>query len=39
VEVRYPGDTPEPEEQETLEAIKIVERVKETIIATINNAK
>ncbi len=39
VEERYPGDMPEPEEQETLEAIKIVEKVRGTIIAAINTAE
>jgi HEPN domain-containing protein len=39
VEVRYPGDMPEPEEQETLEAIKIVGKVRDTIVAAINNVE
>lgn len=39
VEVRYPGDMPEPEEQETLEAIKIAEKVRDTIVAAINNTE
>ncbi|HDQ93370.1 MAG TPA: HEPN domain-containing protein [Synergistetes bacterium] len=37
VEVRYPGDMPEPEEQETFEAIQIAEKVREIIIVAIKN--
>ncbi|MDO9508727.1 MAG: HEPN domain-containing protein [Thermovirgaceae bacterium] len=35
VEVRYPGDIPEPEEKEAFEAIILAEQVRETITGAI----